>query len=145
MVRPCSLQRYSPPHRFIGLGFSLFGPAEQSVLLNWPHYRSDRFPCSIPAPEPGSRPLHAGHHLGSNQVTPRFHPEDAYSPRFRCHQSISTLHRGFAFARLPDPYLTGSESCLFPQRSAPRLFTDAPCGGLQPPPVRRLRRTYLHH
>jgi hypothetical protein len=32
----------------------------------------------------------------------------------------------------------------FPQRSPPRLFTDAACGGLKPPPAGRLRRTYLH-
>src|SRR5215218_9796704 len=28
----------------------------------------------------------------------------------------------------------------FPQRSPPRLLTDAACGGLQPPPAERLRR-----
>jgi hypothetical protein len=34
---------------------------------------------------------------------------------------------------------------LFPQRSRPRLFTDAPCGGLGSPPARRSRRAHLHH
>jgi len=33
-VRPCSPQRYSPPHRFIGLEFSLFRPAGQIAQLN---------------------------------------------------------------------------------------------------------------
>ena len=32
-----------------------------------------------------------------------------------------------------------------PQRSPPRLLTDAACGGLESPPPRRPRRTYLHH
>src|SRR5271155_1980752 len=32
----------------------------------------------------------------------------------------------------------------FPQRSPPRLLTDAACGGLKPAPDGRLRRTYLH-
>ena len=32
-----------------------------------------------------------------------------------------------------------------PQRSPPRLLTDAACGGLESPPARRPRRTYLHH
>src|SRR6266545_6272444 len=31
-----------------------------------------------------------------------------------------------------------------PQRSPPRLLTDAACGGLEPPPARRLRRARLH-
>src|SRR4029077_7480958 len=32
----------------------------------------------------------------------------------------------------------------FPQRSPPRLLTIAACGGLEPAPDGRLRRTYLH-
>ena len=32
----------------------------------------------------------------------------------------------------------------FPQRSPPRLLTVAACGGLEPSPDGRLRRTYLH-
>ena len=32
-----------------------------------------------------------------------------------------------------------------PQRSPPRLLTDAACGGLRSPPARRPRRTYPHH
>ena len=32
-----------------------------------------------------------------------------------------------------------------PQRSPPRLLTDAACGGLQSPPPRQPRRTYPHH
>src|SRR6266542_5007908 len=31
-----------------------------------------------------------------------------------------------------------------PQRSPPRLLTDAACGGLEPPPAGRLRRANLH-
>ena len=36
--------------------------------------RGDRFPRSTPEPEPGSRHLYAGHHLGSKQVPPRLIP-----------------------------------------------------------------------
>ena len=32
-----------------------------------------------------------------------------------------------------------------PQRSPPRLLTDAACGGLESPPPRRPRRTHPHH
>src|ERR671935_3159528 len=36
-------------------------------------------------------------------------------------------------------------SCaLQPQRSPPRLLTDAACGGLEPLPAERLRRANLH-
>jgi len=33
----------------------------------------------------------------------------------------------------------------FPQRSRPRLLTDAACGGLGSPPARRAQRANLHH
>ena len=41
-------------------------------------------------------------------------------------------------------HLTQSLPRLFPQRSPPRLFTPAACGGLKSAPASRLRRAYLH-
>ena len=67
------------------------------------------------------------------------------SPWFRCHRSESrcvssgSLMLVFSSHTCPDPAGT------FPQRSRPRLLTDAACGGLGSPPVRRTRRVLLHH
>jgi hypothetical protein len=45
--------------------------------------------------------------------------------------------------RASEPHLTRSFP-PFPQRSPPRLLTVAACGGLEPAPDGRLRRTYPH-
>src|SRR4051794_4276355 len=70
--------------------------------------RSDRVSRSPPEPEPGSRHLYAGHHLGSRQVSPRLIPEHDFSPGFGVVLKLSTRHQWFAHARLPDPHLTRS-------------------------------------
>jgi hypothetical protein len=57
---------------------------------------------------------------------------------------VTTLHQRFALTRLPDPHLTRSTSRLFRSAHHERLLADAACGGLKPPPARRLRRTHLH-
>jgi hypothetical protein len=65
---------------------------------------------------------------------------DRYAPRFRCrlrHFDTSSVVHSRSPSRLAPDALTAR---LFPQCSAPRLLTDAPCGGLQPPPAGRLRR-----
>jgi len=114
------------------------------------------FPCSAPAPMPGSRLLHAGHRLGSKQVAPRLHPEDAHIPRFRCRQSISTLHRRFASARLPDPHLTRSNALPFPatlstptlNRRTLRWFATTPCRATTedlPPSLVQHRKQHPQH
>jgi hypothetical protein len=135
-VRPCAPHRYSPPHGFRRLEFSLFRPGgpSTSTHLNWPHYRNDRFPCSTPAPEPGSRPLHAGHRLGSKQVPPRLIPRQSSGLGSDVIQSISTRHRGFALARLPDPHLTRSRLAFSATLNTPALdrrtlrwFATTPC------------------
>ena len=65
--------------------------------------------------------------------------------RPRCHRfafrCVSSGSHMFVFSSLtcPDPVGT------FPQRSRPRLLTNAACGGLGPPPARRTRRATLHH
>jgi hypothetical protein len=58
--------------------------------------------------------------------------------------SLTTRRQWFASARLRDPYLTRSSARRFRNAHHPGSFTDAACGGLEPPPARRLRRTYLH-
>jgi hypothetical protein len=67
------------------------------------------------------------------------HPAVSTSPSV-----LSTLLQRFACARLPRPCLPGSSSRRFPQRSPPRLLTDAACGGLGLAPDCRARRALLH-
>ena len=63
---------------------------------------------------------------------------DAIVISFRCVSSGSHM---FVFSSHTRPATARHQ----PQRSPPRLFTDAACGGLQSPPPRRPRRTHLHH
>ena len=78
---------------------------------------------------------------GQSTGTRQAHPGAMARPRFRCHLPVSTRHQRFTHVRLLGPHLTRSTARRFPQRSAPRLLTDAPCGGLRPPPAGRPRRT----
>src|ERR1019366_5689334 len=57
---------------------------------------------------------------------------------FRCVSSGSLM---LVFSSLTCPDHAGT----FPQRSRPRLLTDAACGGLGSPPARRAQRANLHH
>ena len=59
-------------------------------------------------PDPKSRRLHAGCRLGSNQASPQTRPGATTSPGFDIVDTLSTRHQRFAFARLSEPYLTGS-------------------------------------
>ena len=63
---------------------------------------------------------------------------DAIVVSFRCVSSGSHM---FVFSSHTRP----ATARRHPQRSPPRLLTDAACGGLESPPARRPRRTYLHH
>ena len=65
-------------------------------------------------------------------------------PGFDHHLRLSTRHPWFTCVRLCDSYLTGSYICLFPTRSPRHLLNAAAVGGLQPPPVRRLRGARPH-
>ena len=58
-------------------------------------------------------------------------------------KKISTLHQRFACARLSDPYLN-HRMVLFPHCSPRQSSANAAVGGLEPSPVGRLRRAYLH-
>ena len=106
-------------------------------------YRGDRFPRSTPEPEPSSRHLYAGHHLGSKQAPPRLIPGQQLDPGFDDAATLSTLHQWFTHVRLLGSHLTPSRA-PFPRRSPPRLLTDAARGGLRPPPAGRPRRANLH-
>ena len=116
-------------------------------------YRGDRFSCSMPAPAMSSRHLYTGHRRGHIQAAPRLrahrsgplsrdHPQIPVSmPSLFRFDASAVVHTCSSSHRTPAP-LTARRQ---PQRSPPRLLTDAACGGLESPPARRPRRTYLHH
>lgn len=105
--------------------------------------RGDRFSRSAWEPESSSRHLYAGHRLGGKQVSPRLLPEHGFSPGFDVVLAFDTS--SVVRFRSPSRLLPDALSArLFPRRSAPRHLTDAPRGGLQPPPAGRLRRANLH-
>src|ERR1700685_4258380 len=104
-VRPCAPHRYSAPGGDRRSGSSLSRPGDHPGPVNGRHYRRDRFPRSIPEPEPSSRHLHAGHHLGSRQVTPRLIPRRTVPPGFDANRGITTRQRWIAFDRLLDTHL----------------------------------------
>jgi hypothetical protein len=68
-----------------------------------------------------------------------------HTVRFRCRRClfrcVSSGSHTFVFSSHTCPATAG----LLPQRSPPRLLTDAACGGLGSPPARRTRRAHLHH
>ena len=116
-------------------------------------YRGDRFSCSMPAPAMSSRHLYTGHRRGHIQAAPRLrahrggplsrdHPQIPVSmPSLFRFDASAVVHTCSSSHRTPAP-LTARRH---PQRSPPRLLTDAACGGLESPPARRPRRTYPHH
>jgi hypothetical protein len=128
--RPCAPHRYSAPHGVRRLGVSLSRPATSGP----PVHRGDTFPRSARKPGPRSRRLHAGHHLGSKQVSPRLIPGPHLRPGFDAVLILSTRHQRFAFARLRDPHLTRSRRAFSATLSTPALdrrtwrwFAASPC------------------
>ena len=107
----------------------------------------------MPAPAMSSRHLYTGHRRGHIQAAPRLrahrgeplsrdHPQIPVSmPSLFHFDASAVVHTCSSSHRTPAP-LTARRQ---PQRSPPRLLTDAACGGLESPPARRPRRTYLHH
>ena len=107
----------------------------------------------MPAPATSSRHLYTGHRRGHIQPAPRLrahrseplsqdHPQIPVSmPSLSRFDASAIVHTCSSSHRTPAP-LTARRQ---PQRSPPRLLTDAACGGLQSPPARRPRRTCLHH
>ena len=107
----------------------------------------------MPAPATSSRHLYTGHRRGHIQKAPRLrthrseplsrdHPQIPVSmPSLFRFDASAVVHTCSSSHRTPAP-LTARRQ---PQRSPPRLLTDAACGGSQSPPPRRPRRTYPHH
>src|SRR6476661_1446561 len=79
---------------------------------------------------------------GSDAPSSRGHLTTPVSmPSFYSFDASAVVHTRSSSRRPPDPLTAG----LQPQRSPPRLLTDAACGGLSAPPARRTRRANLHH
>jgi hypothetical protein len=104
------------------------------------HFQGDRFPRSAQEPEPSSRRLHAGHHLANTQAPARLIPGSLTHPGFDAIYPLRHFHSGSLAFVFIGSHLKRSNGVPFPQRSPPRLLTDAACGGLKPPPAGRLRR-----
>jgi hypothetical protein len=69
----------SRPAPVPGIGtLALVGPP----LGHLPSHPDDRFPGSLREPEPSSRRLYAGRHIGSNQVSPTLIPGTKENPGF---------------------------------------------------------------
>ena len=84
-----------------------------------------------------SAPIAAG-----QRPRPSFrHPHPVSMPSLFRFDASAVVHTCSSSHRTPAP-LTARRQ---PQRSPPRLLTDAACGGLESPPPRRPRRTHLHH
>src|SRR5438552_14874089 len=134
-VRPPAPHRYSGPHTFRCLGFSL-SPASPTPSQR---HRGEAFPRSALAPEPGSRHLHAGHHQGSKQVSPWLLPGQQLDPGSGVAATLSTRQQWFTHVRLPGSHLTHFMR-LFRHAHHHGSFTAAADGGLESLPAERIRR-----
>ena len=129
------------PSRISRLGFSLpRTTAGHNRSTGRPRARDDRFARSASEPGPSSRRLHAGHHLGSKRVAPRLIPRHLVSLGFDVIWISFDTSSADRFRSPSWPSPDALVGATFPQRSAPRLLTGAPCGGLRPPPAGRPRR-----
>jgi len=136
---------YGPPSRGQQGLFALIAWPSLSgrqVLLFRASARDELTPPLHRAP-PGQ---HAGHPPAEGTPARRaFVPAIRRSPGFDAIvppiDASAVVHARSSSRHPPDPLSAG----LFPQRSPPRLFTGAACGGLSSPPARRTQRTYLHH
>ena len=106
--------------------------------------RGRSFPRSTLAPEPGSRRLYAGCHLGRKQVPPRLVPSRS---AFSVVTSLEVPLDASSAVYFRSP------SRLTPDALSERLFRNvhhpgrgagAACGSLEPPPARRSRGAYPH-
>jgi hypothetical protein len=138
-MMPLRSRSISAPSPLLRASLPLCPASVLGLLRYWPlellpSHRDDRFSRSSPKPDPRSRRLYAGHQVGSNQASPHSHHADHSICTFGTSFVISTRHRRFTFVRLRGSHLTRLAR-LFHQRSLPRLFTPAACGGLRPAPV----------
>jgi hypothetical protein len=79
-----------------------------------------------------------------NRLPPDLSRSPGLAPVSTPLEFVTTRHQRFAHARLPDPHLTRSRRAFSRSAHHERHLTDAACGGLEPPPAGRPRRTYLH-
>src|SRR3954471_12943562 len=117
MVRPPAPHRYSAPHSFRCLGFSL---SPTSPTPGRP-YRGEAFPSSALEPRPSSRHLCAGHHQANKQAPAWFIPGQQLDPGFDVVATLSTVHQWFTHVRLLGPHMTPSRA-PFLRRLPPRLI-----------------------
>src|SRR4051794_35211668 len=139
-VRPRAPRRYSAPHGVDRLEISLSPPA---------HRANDNVGATgshVPRKSPGQ--TRAAYMPDAIWAVSRRPPDLSRGPGLAPVSTplkfVTTRHQRFAHARLPDPHLTRSSSRLFRSAHHARHLTDAACGGLEPPPAGRPRRTYLH-
>jgi len=78
-VRRQAPRRYSTPHGFCRLTRSL---SPSAVTDEQYRHLPSHVPCR--SRRPGSRRLHAGHHLANQRAPARLHPGTLRRPRFRC-------------------------------------------------------------
>ena len=128
---------------------SLTGSARSGRSLSPPHqgqpYRGTPSYVPCKSRRPGSRRLHAGHHLANKRTPARLIPKSFAHPGSDVtSRSLTTLQQRFAHARLPDPHLTPYQT-PFPPRSPRRSSANAAGGGLKPPSAGRLRRAKILH
>ena len=115
--RPSSLVQAGPPQYFsIGTLALWLSPL---VLLPWHPSPGSR--SSAQEPGPGSRPLYAGCRPPSNQVSGALIPEEQIAPGSGSIYTYRRVIEGFAFARLPGPYLPEDRLRTF----TPTLTTTA--------------------
>ena len=93
----------SAPGRRLGT-FGLAGPP----LGPFPFTSPARFSRSARKPRLESCPLYAGRHLASQQAPARLLPGHTLDPGFGVIAVLSTRRRGFAYAHLSSPHLTGA-------------------------------------
>ncbi len=139
-VRPRAPRRYSTPHGVDRLRNSLSPPAQQagdSIGATGSHV-----PCRSPDQARAAYMPDAVWAVG--RLPPDLSRSPGLAPVLTPLEFVTTRLQRFAHARLPDPYLTRSSSRLFRSAHHERHLTDAACGGLEPPPAGRPRRTYLH-
>jgi hypothetical protein len=135
VLNASGFRRWHAPSRDLG------GPRPRS-----PYQRSpSHVPCQ--SRRPGSRRLHAGHHLASNRDTRQaHHGRTARPPAFDATSIVLTTPQqrtptrdnpaGRFLERLPGPHLT-RQARLLPDRSPRRSSANAARGGLAPSPEGR--------
>ena len=106
----CPYQRLAPclttDRPWLGVGMVRQPLPYDSFLRYTPVVYPGASPRSTPEPEPDSRHLYAGHHLGSRQVLPQTDPEVTTRLGFDAVDTLSTRHQWFTRVRLPGSYLT---------------------------------------